>query len=262
MNFIDLINIDKFKNSSPLSFIVGEDDNGELVLEDLKKAQHIFVGGRAASGKTNFLHTLISSLLLKNKATDLKVIAVEGKDIDEYEFFEKFKHVKVVNNFEGFIYVLNYLDNEMQLRASMMMEKGYVNIDDYNRCDNVISGKVEKIPYIVVLLDDALKFILDDNRVGRQLTLLIKRARAYGIHFVISCQGADMLPFDMVDALPSRVCFKVSNDRMSRDIINDNGAEDLSNFGECLCRFVDAYQLRKVKCPLVDLSSIEDIIKV
>lgn len=262
MNFIDLINMGEFKNSSPLSFIVGEDDNGELVLEDVKKAQHIFVGGRCASGKTNFLHTLIASLLLKNKATDLKIIAVEGKGIDEYEFFEKFKHVKVVNNFEGFIYLLNYLDNEIQLRASMMMENGYVNIDDYNRCDNVASGKADKIPYMVVLLDDALKFILSDVKVGVQLTSLIKRARAYGIHFVISCQDVDMLPFDMVNSLVSRVCFKVFDDRMSRDIINDNGAEDLANIGECLCKFVDAYQLRKVKCPLVDLSVVEDIIKV
>lgn len=268
MNFVDLVNTDEFINSSPLSVVVGEGSDGEVVLADIQKAPHMIVGGMSASGKTNFLFSVVLSLLLKNKVSDLKIITVEGRDgyAKEYEVFEKIKQVKTIYDFEGFTYILKYLVNEMELRYSMLQKAEVRNIEQYNKCEDVLSGRLDKLPYIVVVLDDIVSYLINDefdinNELVNQLCSLIQKSRASGIHVIISSIFIDKLPRNLLANIPTRVCFKIDS-YVSRLILDGYVAENLERKGYCLYKSITSIEPKKVKCPLVNLKTIQDIMRV
>jgi len=89
MGFVDIVNSQDFINAPNLSFVIGQDKNRNIILGDLKKEPHYLIGGRAASGKTNMLFSMVLSLLLKNKSNELKLILANGKEVNEFEVFEK-----------------------------------------------------------------------------------------------------------------------------------------------------------------------------
>lgn len=262
MNFIDLVNTFEFTSASPLSFVVGELGDGELALSDIKKTTHIFVGGRAGSGKTNFLFSLITSLLIKNNENDLKIFTIDGKENNEFEVFDGVKQVKNINNFDNFRFMLQYLDNEIQLRASMFSKNGLFSVEDYNKCEDVTSGRADKLPYMVIVLDDIVWYLKEDNMIANQLHSLIARARSYGIYFVLSAQTADCLPFNMINDFPSRICFNLPIINEYVPILREFEIKDLAYNGECLCRLRCAYDMEKVKCPLADYKTIKELLKV
>lgn len=260
MHFIDLVNTYEFTNASPLSFIVGELDDGKLALTDIKKTTHFFVGGRSGSGKTNFLYSLMTSLLIKNNLEDLKIFAVDGKENNEFEVFDCCKQVKNINSLNNFNLMLQYLDNELQLRASMFSGGDLYNIEQYNKCDDVVSGKAQKLPYIVVVLDDISAY-LQDRMIEHQLSCLVKRARAFGVYFVLSSITADFLPYGVIDNFPGRVCFNLSTINEYAPILREFEIKDLAYKGECLCKFMGSFDMERIKCPLVTRDTVKELLK-
>lgn len=265
MDFVNLVNTDEFINSSPLSVVIGEGDNGEVILTDIQKAPHMIVGGASASGKTNFLFSIVLSLLLKNKASDLKIITVEGRDgyAKEYEIFEKIKQVKTIYDFEGFTYILKYLVNEMELRYSMLQKAQVRNIEQYNNCEDVVSGRLDKLPYIVVILDEIVSYLINDeyeinNELANRLYALVQKSRASGIHIILSSIFIDRLPRDLLANIPTRICFKIDS-YLSRLILDGCSTDGLDGKGICLYKSITNNEPKKVKCPHVNLKTIQDI---
>ena len=265
MNFIDIINSDEFINASPLSFVIGADESKNIVLGDLKREPHYLIGGRTASGKTNILFSVVISLLLKNKSSDLKLLVVNGKSNCEFDIFDKIDHVKILQDFESFSYILNYLVNEMELRYSMFMNEKVRNIDDFNNSSSVLSGKVRKLPHIVLLIDDSeiltgLASYDEQILIENNICALLQKARASGIHIIMTTQSASRIPANMLCNIVGRIAFNMYHEEY-RYILNSINVPKLNN-GECLYKSSYSNTLNQVKVPLVDINTIQELIKL
>lgn len=68
------------KNSrSPISFAVGKDIAGKVVVADIAKMPHLLVAGATGSGKSVCINTLIMSMIYKADPEDVKLILVDPK---------------------------------------------------------------------------------------------------------------------------------------------------------------------------------------
>lgn len=79
----DLLESDEFKNSrSPISFAVGKDIAGKVVVADIAKMPHLLVAGATGSGKSVCINTLIMSIIYKADPEDVKLILVDPKVVE------------------------------------------------------------------------------------------------------------------------------------------------------------------------------------
>ena len=79
----DLLESDAFKTSkSGLSFAVGKDIAGKVVVADIAKMPHLLVAGATGSGKSVCINTLIMSIIYKSNPEDVKLIMVDPKVVE------------------------------------------------------------------------------------------------------------------------------------------------------------------------------------
>ena len=79
----DLLESREFKESrSPISFAVGKDIAGKVVVADIAKMPHLLIAGATGSGKSVCINTLIMSIIYKADPEDVKLILVDPKVVE------------------------------------------------------------------------------------------------------------------------------------------------------------------------------------
>ena len=75
---------------------------------------------------------------------------------------------------------LNWVVNEMEERYQLLAKVGARNIEAYNE-------KQEKIPYIVVIIDELADLMMvSRDQIENAITRLAQLSRAVGIHLILS----------------------------------------------------------------------------
>ena len=76
----ELLSKDQFKKSpSPINLSLGKDISGIPLFTDLKTAPHLMIAGTTGSGKSVFLHSIITSMLYKATPKQLRFIMIDPK---------------------------------------------------------------------------------------------------------------------------------------------------------------------------------------
>jgi S-DNA-T family DNA segregation ATPase FtsK/SpoIIIE len=149
----------------------------------------------------------------------------------------------VVTDLERIVGVLKWVQREMDDRYRQFAMEGARNIVDYNSRLARGQAKGEKIPYILVIVDElADLMMLAPDETERVITRLAQMARATGIHIIISTQRPSV---DVVTGLikanfPARIAFAVATGVDSRVILDMPGAEKLLGRGDMLFQAPDA----------------------
>src|SRR5699024_8525471 len=79
----DLLESAEFKNSvSKVSFAVGKDIGGKVVVADIAKMPHVLIAGATGSGKSVCINTLIMSILYKASPEEVKLIMIDPKVVE------------------------------------------------------------------------------------------------------------------------------------------------------------------------------------
>ena len=79
----DLLESKEFQASaSPISFAVGKDIAGKVVVSDIAKMPHLLVAGATGSGKSVCINTLIMSIIYKADPEEVKLILVDPKVVE------------------------------------------------------------------------------------------------------------------------------------------------------------------------------------
>ena len=72
-----------FKTSaSKISFAVGKDIGGKVVVTDIAKMPHLLIAGATGSGKSVCINTLIMSILYKATPDEVKLIMIDPKVVE------------------------------------------------------------------------------------------------------------------------------------------------------------------------------------
>lgn len=242
----DLLESEKFRQaSSNLSYAVGKDIAGNIIVSDIAKMPHVLIAGATGSGKSVFVNTLITSILYKADPKDVKFIMIDPKVV-ELSTYNGIPHllIPVVTDPQKAAGALNWAVVEMTDRYNKFAEYGVRNLEGYNKkVEEVLAtGKVEddsikKMPQIVIIVDELADLMMvAPGEVEGAIVRLSQLARAAGIHLVIATQrpSVNVITGLIKANVPSRIAFAVSSGVDSRTIIDMNGAEKLLGNGDML----------------------------
>lgn len=238
----DLLESGEFKKStSPITFAVGKDIAGKVVVADIAKMPHLLVAGATGSGKSVCINTLIMSIIYKADPEEVKLILVDPKVV-ELSVYNGIPHlmIPVVTDPKKAAGALNWAVAEMEKRYKLFAEYNVRDLKGFN--EKVQSGQTgeeitKKLPQIVIIIDELADLMMvAPGEVEGAICRLAQLARAAGLHLILATQrpSVNVITGLIKANMPSRIAFSVSSGVDSRTIIDMNGAEKLLGKGDML----------------------------
>ena len=249
---------DKMRKKAKLPVAIGKGGSGETVNIDLAKMPHLLVAGSTGSGKSVFVNTIISCLLIEKDPSELRLLLIDPKRV-ELTPYNGIPHLltPVVVETDQVVSLLRGLIREMMDRYRRMEEIGVRNIDSYNR------KSPDRMPYLVVAVDELADLMMTASvDVEQALCRLAQLGRATGIHLIVATQrpSVDVLTGLIKANFPSRVSFALTSQVDSRTILDTAGAEKLLGKGDMLYQSVDMSRPERVQGVFISDQEIEDLV--
>lgn len=261
---------DNIKDFS-LPIILGVDESEKPYVADLAKLPHLLIGGLSGTGKSVLIHSIITSLLFSKTPDELKFVLIDPKMIELSLYSKIDKHYlakiptineTVLTDLEIIVKALDSVIREMDKRYWILNKTATKNIIEYN--DKIKEQKFNPnerhrlMPYIVVIVDefgDLIKIV--GKEIEYPLARLAQKARAVGIHLIISTQipSRNIVTGNIKGNFLSRISFKVNTAADSRVILDMPGAELLSKRGEMITNIYHPF--KKLEGIFVDTAEIE-----
>ena len=245
------------KQKSSLTLALGKDITGRSVFGDLDDMPHLLIAGTTGSGKTVCVNTCILSLLFRGSPNELKFLMIDPKMV-ELMPFNGLPHLlcPVVTDAKKAAVALNWVVGQMEERYQLLSKAGVRNIEAYNE-------KQEKIPYIVVIVDEFADLMtVARDQIENAITRLAQLSRAVGIHLILATQrpSVDVITGVIKANLPARISFKVASKVDSRTVLDMNGAETLLGKGDMLFLQPGKEDLIRIQGALVKDEEIERVV--
>lgn len=250
------------KFPSKVSFGVGKDITGNVIVTDIAKMPHMLIAGATGSGKSVCINTLITSILYKATPEEVRLIMVDPKVV-ELNVYNGIPHllIPVVTEPQKAAGALNWAVVEMQSRYNSFAKTNTRNLEGYNKY-RVENGE-EKLPQIVIIIDELADLMMVAKKeVEDSICRLAQLARAAGIHLIIATQrpSVDVITGLIKANIPSRIAFAVSSSMDSRTILDIGGAEKLLGKGDMLFRSVDMNKPLRIQGAFISDKEVETIV--
>lgn len=249
------------KNKSKISFALGRDVAGSNIIADVGKMPHLLIAGSTGSGKSVCINTLISSILFRANPDEVKMLLIDPKVV-ELSIYNGIPHllVPVVTDPKKAAGALNWAVQEMTERYKMFAAK---NVRDINGFNNAIIEEKEKLPQIVIIIDELSDLMMiAPSEVEDAICRLAQMARAAGLHLVVATQrpSVDVITGLIKANIPSRISFAVSSQTDSRTILDMGGAEKLLGKGDMLFYPVGESKPIRVQGSYISQKEIETLV--
>ncbi|MEE0699327.1 MAG: DNA translocase FtsK 4TM domain-containing protein [Bacilli bacterium] len=237
-----LASVPKEKVDSKLLAVLGKDIMGNPRWMEVNKTPHLLIAGATGSGKSVCVNSVITSILMRSKPDEVKLVMVDPKKV-ELSMYNGTPHLltPVVTDPKKASIVLKKIVEEMEHRYELLSDSGTKNIEGYNRLmdkkNETGEGTFKRLPYIVVLIDELADLMLvAAKEVEDSIMRITQMARAAGIHLIVATQrpSTDVITGVVKANIPSRIAFTVSSSIDSRTILDMTGAEKLIGKGDML----------------------------
>ncbi|SEP59025.1 FtsK/SpoIIIE family DNA translocase [Piscibacillus halophilus] len=255
-------------NPSKLLFGLGRDIAGEAITAELNKMPHLLIAGATGSGKSVCVNGIITSILLRAKPHEVKMMMIDPKKV-ELNVYNGIPHLlaPVVTDPKKASQALKKIVSEMERRYDLFSDTGTRNIEGYNEYVSKINEKEGEnhphLPYVVVLIDELADLMMvASSEVEDSITRLAQMARAAGIHLIIATQrpSVDVITGVIKANIPSRIAFSVSSQTDSRTILDGGGAEKLLGKGDMLFFPVGASKPTRIQGAFLSDHEVERIV--
>ncbi|HEY1037689.1 MAG TPA: DNA translocase FtsK 4TM domain-containing protein [Candidatus Paceibacterota bacterium] len=239
------------KSEDPLLVALGKGISGKSYFENLAKMPHLLIAGTTGSGKSVTIHAIITSLLFRNSAENLRFIMIDPKRV-ELTQYNKIPHLltPVITDAKKAILSLKWAAKEMDRRYNILEKHSVRDIKSYNKNvlgpwlekrkkDGFVEGEevIESMPYIVIVIDELADIMQTYPReLEAGIVRLAQMSRAVGIHLILSTQrpSVNVITGLIKANVPARIALQVASQIDSRTILDMRGAEELLGAGDML----------------------------
>ncbi len=234
----EIIDSDEFRaNKSKLTFVVGKNIDGQIILGDIAKLPHIIIAGTTGSGKSVCTNGIIMSILYNATPDEVRLVLIDPK-IVEFKIYDGIPHllIPVVTDPRKAAGALAWAVQEMLKRYKLFADNNVRDLSGYNEMAEVTDG-IDPLPRIVIVIDELADLMMAAaGEVEDSICRLAQMARAAGMHLIIATQRptVDVITGLIKANIPSRIALKVSSGIDSRAILDKIGAEKLLGYGDLL----------------------------
>ena len=234
----EMIESEEFSNTkSKLSFVVGKNIDGEVIVGDIAKLPHVIIAGTTGSGKSVCTNSIIMSILYNASPDEVRLVLIDPKMV-EFKVYDGIPHllIPVVTDPRKAAGALSWAVQEMLKRYKLFADSNVRDLNGYNEMAAETDG-IEPLPRIVIAIDELADLMMAcSNEVEDSICRLAQMARAAGMHLIIATQRptVDVITGLIKANIPSRIALTVSSQIDSRTIIDTAGAEKLLGYGDML----------------------------
>jgi DNA segregation ATPase FtsK/SpoIIIE, S-DNA-T family len=260
----EIIEDDVFKDSaSSLTVALGLDISGAPVVTDLQKMPHGLIAGATGSGKSVCINSILVSLLYKAKPEDVRLLLVDPKMV-ELAPYNHIPHLvtPVITDAKEATAALKWAVEEMERRYEAFAKTGVREIKRYNQKMEEEQHYKNKMPYIVVVIDELADLMMvSPQEVEEAICRIAQKARACGIHLLLATQrpSVDVITGLIKANVPTRTAFAVSSAIDSRTILDMSGAERLLGRGDMLFMENGSNKAVRIQGTFVSDEEIEEV---
>lgn len=173
---------------------------------NLGERGHLYVCGGSRTGKTAFLRTLAAGLVLDHSPEEVNLYLLDygGRALD---LFEELPHVGAVlhpGDEEVVERLFLWLEEEIDRRSRLLGESG--GLKAYRKQKNA-----EKIPGIVVMVDNLPALIEACDQTPEVLQRLARSGHRVGVHLVLAADRASVLRDAVMTNISMRLAFHLKD---------------------------------------------------
>ncbi|MFR9266414.1 MAG: DNA translocase FtsK [[Clostridium] innocuum] len=254
---------DKLAQSKML-FALCKDLMGNCVYGELNRMPHLLIAGATGSGKSVCVNSIITSILMRARPDEVKLLLVDPKKV-EFTPYKEIPHLlgPVITDGDEANRALKVIVTMMDNRYELFSMAGVRNIAGYNAYIEAHPEEgLRPLPWIVVIIDELADLMLvAAKEVEASIQRITQLARAAGIHLIVATQrpSVDVITGIIKANIPSRIAFAVSSAVDSRTILDQMGAEKLLGYGDMLYVPVGETVATRVQGVFVSDDEVADI---
>ena len=247
VSFYEIISSKQMQSAMDKKLMVplGKSIMGDIGVCEINKMPHLLIAGTTGSGKSVCVNGIICSILMRAKPDEVKLVMVDPKVV-ELSVYNGVPHLlrPVVTDPKQASIALAKMVAEMERRYQVFSESKTKNIEGYNAYiekENSkitdIDAKKEKMPYIVIIIDELADLMMvAAKEVEDSILRITQKARAAGMHLIVATQrpSTEVITGLIKANIPSRIAFSVGSGIDSRTILDQTGAENLLGKGDML----------------------------
>lgn len=245
---------------SQVPLYMGKDASGAPLCVNLSNCPHLLVSGATQSGKSVFMHSLLTGII--RNAPEAQLVMMDFKQV-EFAAYDGAKALAfpIISELADAVDVLQQLSEHMLLRFNVFKDSGTVSYTEYNAAHTESPAK----PIVVVI--DELADLMEGplrKQATELLSALLRKSRAAGIFFIVSTQhpAARSIAGFIKANIPARVAFRTTSVINSRVILDRVGAERLAGRGDGLLLSPDTGPNPvRFQAPYITTDEIKRIIK-